>query len=170
MSSIITDKDLSYFYFEMIKSSGAQTVLDVGMFLKKMGTVSRQALGSGIGMNVKLYGIDTIPEIRLAVYDKIYDEIITEKEFIDYGIVDDSGKEKQFDVASLLSLDEISIECKNKVWMYVLKNAKAIMTEKKMADTQVQQGLITGYYPVYRRKYICMDTHKRIGEDLKSGH
>lgn len=46
MSSIITDKDLSYFYFEMIKSSGAQTVLDVGMFLKKMGTVSRQALGS----------------------------------------------------------------------------------------------------------------------------
>lgn len=41
MSSIITDKDLSYFYFEMIKSSGAQTVLDVGMFLKKMGTVSR---------------------------------------------------------------------------------------------------------------------------------
>ena len=33
-------------------------------------------------MNVKLYGIDTIPEIRLAVYDKIYDEIITEKEFI----------------------------------------------------------------------------------------
>ena len=94
MSSIITDKDLSYFYFEMIKSSGAQTVLDVGMFLKKMGTVSRQALGSGIGMNVKLYGIDTIPEIRLAVYDKIYDEIITEKEFIDYGIVDDSGKEK----------------------------------------------------------------------------
>ena len=144
MSSIITDKDLSYFYFEMIKSSGAQTVLDVGMFLKKMGTVSRQALGSGIGMNVKLYGIDTIPEIRLAVYDKIYD----------YGIVDDSGKEKQFDVASLLSLDEISIECKNKVWMYVLKNAKAIMTEKKMADTQVQQGLITGYYPVSTEENI----------------
>ena len=111
MSSIITDKDLSYFYFEMIKSSGAQTVLDVGMFLKKMGTVSRQALGSGIGMNVKLYGIDTIPGIRLAVYDKIYDEIITEKKFIDYGIVDDNGKEKQFDVASLLSLDEISIDC-----------------------------------------------------------
>lgn len=138
----------------MIKSSGAQTVLDVGMFLKKMGTVSRQALGSGIGMNVKLYGIDTIPEIRLAVYDKIYDEIITEKEFIDYGIVDDSGKEKQFDVASLLSLDEISIECNNKVWMYVLKNAKAIMTEKKMADTQVQQGLITGYYPVSTEENI----------------
>lgn len=68
--------------------------------------------------------------------------------------MDDSGKEKQFDVASLLSLDEISIECKNKVWMYVLKNAKAIMTEKKMADTQVQQGLITGYYPVSTEENI----------------
>ena len=169
MSSIITDKDLSYFYFEMIKSSGAQTVLDVGMFLKKMGTVSRQALGSGIGMNVKLYGIDTIPEIRLAVYDKIYDEIITEKEFIDYGIVDDSGKEKQFDVASLLSLDEISIECKNKVWMYVLKNAKAIMTKncRYACTASTDHRILSG---IYRRKYICMDTHKRIGEDLKSGH
>ena len=170
MSSIITDKDLSYFYFEMIKSSGAQTVLDVGMFLKKMGTVSRQALGSGIGMNVKLYGIDTIPGIRLAVYDKIYDEIITEKKFIDYGIVDDNGKEKQFDVASLLSLDEISIECKNKVWMYVLKNAKAIMTEKNgryAGAARTDHRILSG---IYRRKYICMDTHKRIGEDLKSGH
>ena len=159
MSSIITDKDLSYFYFEMIKSSGAQTVLDVGMFLKKMGTVSRQALGSGIGMNVKLYGIDTIPEIRLAVYDKIYDEIITEKDFIDYGIVDDSGKEKQFDVASLLSLDEISIECKS--------NYDRKKNGRYAGAARTDHRILSG---IYRRKYICMDTHKRIGEDLKSGH
>lgn len=148
MSRIITDKDLSYFYFEMIKNSRAKTVLDVGMFLKKMGTISRQAMGSGIGIDVRLYGIDTYPEVRLTVYDKIYDEIITEKDFIDNGIVDNSGKEKQFDIASLLSLDEISKECKKKVWMYALKNVKAIITEKGMADMQIQQGLITGYYPV----------------------
>ena len=33
MDAAITDKDLIYFYFEMIKKSGALSVLDIGMFL-----------------------------------------------------------------------------------------------------------------------------------------
>ena len=35
MDAAITDKDLIYFYFEMIKKSGALNVLDVGDVLKK---------------------------------------------------------------------------------------------------------------------------------------
>ena len=163
MDAAITDKDLIYFYFEMIKKSGALNVLDVGMFLKRIGAVSRQAMGCEIDAKVQLCGIDLYPDVQLAVYDRIYDIIFPQKLFINEIV--DKNKSINFDIAVLLGIENYEEEFIQKTWKYSLDNVAAIMTEQRVADMQVIKGVITGYYPVStgERTYAWIPTMELRG-------
>lgn len=143
----ITDADEIYYYFEMINSVTPQSVLDAGMFLKRIGAISRQAMSCEIPQSVRLYGIDFFPETKMAVYRNIYDEIVTKRQFF--------GREKLpweqpfFDVAVMLETENCLDEQENReLWSYVLQNAKSIMADTAAAKNQVERGRIKGYYPV----------------------
>ena len=72
---ITTNKNDFIAYFQIINQLNAKSVLDIGMFLKSAGCVSRQACGLEIPGHVILDGIDLFPSIHIPVYEKIYNHI-----------------------------------------------------------------------------------------------
>ena len=71
---VITSKNDMYVYFETICEIEPENVMDFGMFLERIGAVSRQVLDGEIDPDVKLTGVrgEAIPE--LPVYTRIYDD------------------------------------------------------------------------------------------------
>ena len=69
-------------YFEIVKELEPENILDAGMFLKRMGSVSRQMMNQGISEEIQLYGIDFFPEISLPAWNNVYDKIYTWQDFL----------------------------------------------------------------------------------------
>lgn len=143
----ITDADEIYYYFEMINNIAPQSILDAGMFLKRIGAISRQAMSCEIPHSVSLYGIDFFPEKKIAVYQSIYNGIATKRQFFEQEQL--PWKPLFFDVAVMLETEICLKEQESqKLWSYVLQNARSIMSDIAAAKIQVERGRIKGYYPV----------------------
>ena len=75
---ILKNENDIYIYFETIAQLEPKTILDVGMFLKRIGSVSRKAMDGGVPEDVRLDGVDffrcgkqyTIPFLRKAFLTK----------------------------------------------------------------------------------------------------
>ena len=64
-------------YFYCIRDIMPKEVLDIGMFLKRCTAVSRFLNGWEISFNTKLTGVDLYPDLKMDIYTKIYDKIIS---------------------------------------------------------------------------------------------
>lgn len=82
---VVTDSDEIYTYFEVIRQFSPARILDVGMMLKRMGAVSRQAMHCAIPQAVQLDGVDLYPQVELPIYQAIYDHIFSEMQLPDGG-------------------------------------------------------------------------------------
>ena len=111
-SQVITDENDIYIYFELIRILQPASILDVGMALKRMGAISRQAMHCEIPRDALLDGIDWQPEIDFPVYHKVYSNIYTMDQF----------PEQKYDLAILLAaqgfvnvklLERIAVSAKN---------------------------------------------------------
>ena len=71
----ITDNDL-YMYFQAIEDTEAQSVLDIGMTLKRAGSISRSIMDGEVAESVQLVGVDFEPLQMFPVYQTVYDEVI----------------------------------------------------------------------------------------------
>lgn len=71
----VTDENDIYIYFEVIKRVQPSYVLDFGMMLKRIGALSRQAMSCRISQDVSLDGVDLYSDIKLPIYQVIYDQI-----------------------------------------------------------------------------------------------
>ena len=58
----ITDADMIFFYLSMLDYLKPRRVLDIGMFLKRAGFISRQAMAQEISEEIVLCGIDVFLE------------------------------------------------------------------------------------------------------------
>ncbi len=98
----IVNQNAVYLYFEIVRQIKPERIIDVGMFLKRIGAVSRQAMGMEIGRNVELCGIDAMPECSAGVYGTIYDRIWSIEEFAENeGTTEsDEGDKKAENIAS----------------------------------------------------------------------
>ncbi|MGN0342148.1 MAG: DUF4422 domain-containing protein [Roseburia sp.] len=72
---MITKENDIYLYFEIIRQLRPASVLDVGMFLSRIGAVSRQAMGCEVPEMVILDGVRTEESVCLPVYEGIYGRI-----------------------------------------------------------------------------------------------
>lgn len=72
---VITDEDDIYIYFEVIRALRPASILDFGMTLKRMGSISRQAMHCEIPRDTRLDGIDFCAGVNLPIYEQIYDRI-----------------------------------------------------------------------------------------------
>ena len=95
---IVNQNDV-YLYFEIIRQIKPEKVIDAGMFLKRIGAVSRQAMNAEIGGNVKLWGIDCMPECSAKVYGTVYDRICSADEFL-------RCSEEAYDLAFMLKTEK----------------------------------------------------------------
>ena len=71
----ITDKTDIFVFFEIIRQTGAESVLDAGMFLKRIGAVSRRVGDIEIDVTLTLDGLDMRGAPKLPVYGTIYNNI-----------------------------------------------------------------------------------------------
>lgn len=93
---IITSENSIYAYFEVISQIEPQNVLDVGMFLKRIGNLSRCAMSQTISDNLQLDGVDFFEECNLPVWKMIYDQVISQEDFMK------SPSLEKYDLAILL--------------------------------------------------------------------
>ena len=99
---VISDENMNYIFFQVINRIEAESVLDVGMFLKRIGCVSRGMMNEKISESVQLVGIDFWPEITFPVWKYVYNDIYTVEEYLN------TGEEKKYDLAVLLGSQELS--------------------------------------------------------------
>jgi hypothetical protein len=72
------------FLFQTISDTCPQSILDIGMFLKRIGCISRQALDQEIASECILDGIDSMPDIQVPIYHMIYDHIMALEDFLSH--------------------------------------------------------------------------------------
>jgi hypothetical protein len=66
---------------EMLRQFEPDTVLDVGMFLKRTGAIARSIGDLEFSDNIVLDGVDFAPQIEAKVYGRVYDGIETWQDF-----------------------------------------------------------------------------------------
>lgn len=95
---IIKNENDIYIYFETIEQLEPQSVLDAGMFLKRIGSVSRKVMDREISEKIRLDGIDFFPEKTFAVWDHVYDSVSDTRSFLE------NKRPKQYDLAVFLGI------------------------------------------------------------------
>lgn len=73
---IITNENDIYVYFELIRQTAPETILDIGMFLKRIGAVARSARGCELPPGVWLTGVDVFPDYDFPIYHSVYDRVL----------------------------------------------------------------------------------------------
>lgn len=141
MEGIITDMDEVFFCFEMLKNLSPDRVLDIGMFLKRIGAVSRQAMSHGISPDIYLCGVDFFSQYSLPVYEKVYDEIWDRETFCE--------KTGHFDAALMLDAAEyLSGEEWQRLRVYLPQCVTGVLADMRTADCFLTQGIVSAYQPV----------------------
>lgn len=91
---MVISNNIAFVFTEVIKQIEPKSVLDIGMFYKNIGAVSRRILDAELDKNCRLTGVCEETIENLPIYETIYDEIITD---------DSYDLEKHFDLAVLLA-------------------------------------------------------------------
>ncbi len=125
----VTNGNDIYMYFEIMKQLGSKRVLDIGMFLKRMGAVSRQIMGTAVAEDVYLCGVDFMPDCKVAVYDVIYDKIIETSDYVK--MLSGEFQDEHFDLAYMLYTQEsLSLQEEKLVWEWLSGHVKQVVVDK----------------------------------------
>lgn len=123
---IISDDNDIYLYFEMVKRTKPQTILDIGMFLQRIGSVSRQAMNCSVPERVYLTGIsvdETIFPCMKQVYDSIYPlEKIDEITWMNKG-------DESFDLTFFLHVNEYIYGDRHVLWNWIIKHSQLTVSD-----------------------------------------
>lgn len=125
---ILTGETDIYTYFEIIDKTEADSILDVGMFLKRIGSVSRQVKDKEIPAYKKLVGIDFFPEIKCPVWNTVYDDTYKPNDFFL------SGNAQRYELAVVLQLEEhVRSEDVCILWKWLSTHVAYIFTDWRLA-------------------------------------
>lgn len=153
---IINNWNDIYTYFQVIRAYKPDSILDVGMFLKRTGCISRRTMSFEALEAVQLDGIDLFPEYQLNIYLDIYDHVYT---------VDNMNllpENKKYDMIIMLNTtDFISKEQENILFQYAIKHARYILTDMNFIENQIQNGMHVKYHDVTveNSQYALVDTN-----------
>jgi hypothetical protein len=70
------------FLLRSVTQISPQSMLDIGMFLKRIGCISRHVLDDEIDSECILDGADCMPDIKVPVFHTIYDHILPLEDFL----------------------------------------------------------------------------------------
>ena len=83
---MVRDKNIMYIFCEVINQLEPESILDIGMFFKSIGGVSRQILGIEISDSIYITGVDTDKTNGLNVYSRVYNKIISKNGICEYDL------------------------------------------------------------------------------------
>lgn len=93
---MLTNSNILYVYCEIMEQLEPKRVLDIGMFYKAAGCVSRRILNKEAPGSCYIKGVCTDSIKNLGVYKTVYDEIVDINAFFD-------GDKESFDLSVILS-------------------------------------------------------------------
>ena len=134
-NTIITNDNDIYIYFKLIEQLQPASILDVGLFLQRIGAVSRQAMSCEIPPQVYSEGLDLFGENIFPVYHKIYDKItrLPDFSFTDHHI---------YDMAVYMHVNEwLHPDDRLVFWQYLITHARVIISDT--ADTEFVNFVVT---------------------------
>ena len=79
---ILKNENDIYIYFEVIEQLEPRRILDIGMFLKRIGGISRKAMNREVPEDIQLDGVDFYPEIDFPVWHHMYNNIYDVDSFL----------------------------------------------------------------------------------------
>lgn len=138
---IITNENDMYIFFELIRRLEAVSVLDVGMFLKRIGSVSRSLKNAALPEMLEIDGIDIYSGINFPVWKTVYSHIINVENFLDEELV------KSYDLMIVLGVEEIAEKINldklvDKVEKHVkyifLNKSPNVLLQKKVSENHIK--------------------------------
>ena len=75
---LITNQNDIYIFFEIIKQIEPKSIIDLGMFLKRIGNISRQTANEEISGAVRMDAVDYLGDLQVPVYERVYNNIYNE--------------------------------------------------------------------------------------------
>lgn len=82
---ILKNENAIYMYYEVMEQLEPKSVLDMGMFLKRVGSVSRKIMNREIDKDIWLEGVDFFPEISFPVWENVYDSMTDAETYFSKG-------------------------------------------------------------------------------------
>lgn len=118
---IVNQNDM-YLYFETINQIEPDSIIDIGMFLKRIGAISRQVKGMSVADNILMDGIDCMYDLSVKIYEKLYNNISDIREFTDKA-GEKEGNEfwsRQYDLAFMLRMESVlNRKSEEKIWRWL---------------------------------------------------
>lgn len=134
---IIKNENSIYIFYEMIEQLEPASVLDVGMFLKRVGSVSRKIMGREVPESVQLDGVDFFPQTSFPIWNTIYDQIKTAEEFFS------TGDKKRYDLVTVLGMSELQKEILlTEIVERTAEVAKYVLTDRLETEWCAQKRFI----------------------------
>ena len=113
---MINNENIMYMYCNVLEQIEPEKVLDIGLFYRQIGGVSRTILNSEVPKKCFITGIDLENSKNYGVYNTIYDEIIRVEDIA--GLSD-----AEYDLAVFLDKKIKGLERKN-LFDFVKSNCK----------------------------------------------
>lgn len=153
----VSDMEGSYVLFEMIKQLKPNSILDAGMFLEKLGMISRQAMGAEIPAEIYLKGVSFNKKEHLPIYDTVYDEIKYGEIFSD-----------KFDLGFFMySSKDIEVAKREAIWDEIATSCTRLIAD--MEDTELVQYMVSKFscqeIDVGQKKFMLVLNPSVKGDD-----
>lgn len=131
MGKMITDHTEICVYFELIRQLAPKKLLDFGMFLKRIGAVSRQAMDLEIAEKIKMTAVDLFPEVAFPVYTKVYNQIIPLHAW---------EPKERYDLTCFFSVNEELGNQRRKYWKQLVSISDCLISDTR--DPEFTQFLV----------------------------
>lgn len=130
---ILTDENDIYIFFEVIKQLEPQKILDIGMFLKRTGSISRRAMNCEVPEEVRLDGIDFFSEMNFPVWKNVYNQIMSPEQFLEKNTV------REYDLIILLGVKEIQNRSELPEMIKAVKHGSGYLLLDELSDVWAAQ-------------------------------
>lgn len=134
---ILKNENSIYVFYEVIEQLEPESILDMGMFLKRVGSVSRKIMDREVPKEVVLDGVDFFPEVSFPIWNTIYNGIETAEEYFD------RMDHKRYDLAAVFGIEEL----KKKISLAdiaarVAKASKYVLVDQWLPEWSKQKSFI----------------------------
>jgi hypothetical protein len=145
----ITNKNDMFMYIEALRRFEPESVLDIGMFLKRVGAISRSIGDWDISCTCLIDGVDFAPQVKAEVYSRVYDDIETWQDFrgncvseVEFtgGTDGNSAKfiDRKYTLAFLMRYEKfIGGEDLNSLFKWMSKHVEIVAIAGKFDDMEV---------------------------------
>jgi hypothetical protein len=147
----ITSVNDMFVYLEVLRQFEPESVLDVGMFLKRTGALAKSIGDVDISNTFVFDGVDFAPQINAQVYRRVYDNIETWQDFkesiwqvADFsgGIADNSGsfKDKKYTLAVLMRCESfLDSEDLSRLFEWMSTHVEMVVISGKLEDLKIDR-------------------------------